>query len=92
MKVKSGYMINQLGDQYVVVAVGQRSKEFQGMIKMNGSASFLWNLLLSSIEEMELIALFQSEYDLDDEQARHDVESFLSVLRQYNILDDEHSD
>lgn len=86
MKIKSGYMLNKLGNQFVVVAVGDRSKEFQGMIKLNESASFLWKRLEEEMKQDQLVAVLQAEYELSEEVARRDVEAFLAILSQQGIL------
>lgn len=86
MKIKSGYMLNKLGNQFVVVAVGDRSKEFQGMIKLNESASFLWKQLEAGLQHDQLVASFQAEYGVDEELAKRDVEAFLATLSQQGIL------
>lgn len=86
MRIKSGYMLNKLGNQFVVVAVGDRSKEFQGMIKLNESASFLWKQLEEGVQSDQLVAALQSEYEVNEEVARRDVEAFLAVLSQQGIL------
>ncbi|MBO4125953.1 PqqD family protein [Streptococcus suis] len=86
MKIKSGYMLNKLGNQFVVVAIGDRSKEFQGMIKLNESASFLWKRLEEEMKQDQLVAALQAEYELSEEVARRDVEAFLAILSQQGIL------
>lgn len=77
MKIKSGYMLNKLGNQFVVVAIGDRGKEFQGMIKLNESASFLWKRLEEEMKQDQLVAALQAEYELSEEVARRDVDTFL---------------
>lgn len=86
MRIISGYMLNKLGNQFVVVAVGDRSKEFQGMIKLNESASFLWKQLEEGVQSDQLVATLQSEYEVSEEVAKRDVEAFLAVLSQQGIL------
>ncbi|MBJ6746526.1 PqqD family protein [Streptococcus sp. 121] len=88
MKIKSDFVLNKLGNQYVVVAVGERNQEFQGMIKLNESAQFLWRHLQEGAEEASLVLALQEEYGIDQELAQKDVGAFLALLARENLLTD----
>ncbi len=55
MKIKKGFIIRKLGAEHMVVAIGQASKEFAGMIKLNETGAFLWNALVNEATEEELM-------------------------------------
>ena len=40
MKTKSGFMRRKLGTQEVIVAVGEASKQFSGIIRLNDTGAF----------------------------------------------------
>ena len=42
MKIKDGFVLRQVAGQGVVIATGEASKEFSGMVKLNGTGSFIW--------------------------------------------------
>ena len=44
MKIKQGFVVRKVGDSHVVVPVGELSKTFHGMINLNETGAFLWNL------------------------------------------------
>ena len=41
MKIKDGFMIREVAGSYVVVPVGKRADEFNGMVHWNETGSFL---------------------------------------------------
>ena len=40
IKAKKGFLLRRLGDEYMVVAIGEASKNFNGMIRMNETGAF----------------------------------------------------
>ena len=74
MKIKEGYVIKKLGDGYVVVTVGDASKDFNGVIRFNASGAFLWDSIRDGADSREkLIRIMIEKYDdLDEETAGKD--------------------
>lgn len=54
MKVREGFVLRKVADQYVVVAIGPASRILNGMIKLNETGAFCWDYLLKGISENEL--------------------------------------
>lgn len=88
MKIKSDFILREVAGAYVVVAVGKRSVEFNGMINLNESGAFLWHYLEKGSSENELAASLLEEYDVDDNQAKKDVVSFINLLKDNNLLEE----
>ena len=42
MKINQDFTIQKVGGSYVAVAVGETSKSFHGMIRLNETGAFLW--------------------------------------------------
>ena len=80
MKIKDGYIIKKLGTGYVVVTVGEASKDFNGLIRLNETGAFLWNRILEGIDTKEKLAEAMTEaYEgLNEETAKKDLEEFLA--------------
>ena len=87
MKRKDGFIVRQIADQNVAVAVGEASHSFRGMIKLNDTGLMIWNLLEDDITENGIVAALTERYDVDDETARADVRRFLSVLTEAGVLE-----
>lgn len=87
MRTKEGFMLRQLGNQYVVVALGKASEEFHGIIRLNQTGAFLWEKLSEKdTSEEALTEAMMSAYEIDAETARKDVEEFLQALEQAELL------
>lgn len=87
MKIRNGFMLRKVGGQNVVVAVGAASRDFNGIIKLNETGAFLWELLKSERTPEELTEALLAEYDIDRETAAADVETFVERLSRAELLD-----
>ena len=88
MKIKSGFVLEKVGGAYLAVAVGSRTKDFNGLVRMNGTGAFLWGLLADKdMTSEELLSKVLSEYDVAEEQARGDIAAFEKTLRDNGILE-----
>lgn len=87
MKIAEGFILRKLGNNYVAVAVGKTRKNFNGLIQMNETGSFLWNCLQKDCTKEQLISQFLEIYDTDYQQAKRDVEQFLEKLENAQILE-----
>lgn len=88
MRINKDFTIQQVGGSYVAVAVGETSRSFHGMIRLNETAAFLWRQMsLRDCTEEELVdALLASYEGVDRATATEDVRKILSVLSEHKIL------
>lgn len=88
MKIKSGFMLRSIAGSYIVVPVGKRSADFNGMITLNETSAFLWKQLETGATEEELAAAILRNYeDVDEAQAKAAVRQFLDQLREVNCFE-----
>ncbi|MBQ8690002.1 MAG: PqqD family protein [Clostridia bacterium] len=88
MKIKDGFVIEKVGNGYLAVAVGARTKDFSGLVRMNGTGAFLWTLLSEKdMTREQLLAAVLSEYEVSEEQALSDIISFEEKLSSNGILE-----
>lgn len=82
MKIKKGFILQQLGDEHVVIAIGEAGKNFSGMMKMNDVGAYIWNKLLTETTEAEIINEMVKDFeDLDKETAESDLKDFLEQIK-----------
>ena len=65
------------------------AQKFQGLISVNEVGALLWSYLQQG--DMTIKKLTEHvcrEYDVDEERARDDVEKFVRILRERNMLID----
>lgn len=87
MKIKNGFLLRQVGEQNVVVAVGEESRNFNGIIRLNETGRFLWENLQQDIPEKELVRIMLLEYDIDSATAEADVHNFIETLKEADLLE-----
>lgn len=89
MKIKDGFVVRKIANQYMAVPVGARAKELHGMIGLNETAAFLWELLKEDRTEEELAKLLYEEYEIREEEAFQVVKRFRDLLEKEGVLTDE---
>lgn len=88
MKIKSGFVIEQVGGSYLAVATGERAASFRALIRLNDTGAFLWKLLSEGdMTKEELLSRMLEEYDVTEELAKRDITKFLEMLLKADILD-----
>lgn len=87
MQIKSGFMLREIAGQSVVVPLGARVVEFNGILTLSESGALLWRELEKNSSVEEMVELLLSEYDIDRETARNDVEEFLKSMADTSIIE-----
>jgi hypothetical protein len=82
MKIKKGFVLRVVGGESVVVPVGEMSKTFHGMINLNETGAFLWKFFSSEHTVDEAVAALCTEYEVEEDRARADVEKFANIIQQ----------
>ena len=88
MKIKSGFILRDVGGKTFVVAVGELSKTFHGMITLNETGKFIWQQLENGISKEEIVEKIITTYeDAPREAVEKDVETFISKLERDGVLE-----
>lgn len=86
MKIRNGFAKREIAGSYIVVPVGNTSNEFNGMITLNESGSFFWDCFMNDISIDEAVNMVTAEYDIDADTAKHDIEGFVKMLSDNNLI------
>ena len=87
MQINKDFTIQKVGSSYVAVPVGETSKHFHGMVRLNETGAFLWKLMAEKdCSEEELVDALLAEYDVAREIAANDVHRIVEQLRESNIF------
>lgn len=87
MKLKEGFLLRQVSDAYVVIALGDAP--IDGVITLNESGALLWRTIENGADsKTALIDALLAEYDVTREIAARDVDIFTEKLRDAGILTD----
>lgn len=86
MKIKEGFVLREIGGSPVVVAVGEATKIFNGMIQLNETGAILWKELEKGCELSNLVDALTKEFNVQKEVAEKDAKEFIDVLMEANLL------
>ena len=87
MKIKKGFVLRKVGGENIVVPVGEMSKSFHGMIKLNETGTFLWNYFLEEHSEKDAVASLCAKYEVAEDVARRDVKRFIKILFEHGFVE-----
>lgn len=87
MKIKSGFMVREIAGQWIVVPIGSRVVEFNGIMTLSESGAILWKRLSEGAEIDELVTAILSEYEIDEETARNDIMNFIEALVEKKLVE-----
>ncbi len=87
MNIKDGFMLRKIVDVWVVVPLGERVVDFNGMVKVSDSGALVWKKLAGpGATRDELLADLLAVYEVDVETVSRDLDEFLASLRQAELL------
>ena len=86
MKIKDGFMLREVASQFMVVAIGERSKEFNGIIRLNSTGKFLWENMQEDTTVEKLLDTMTKEYDIDEDTAKKDINNFIETLKGADLI------
>ena len=86
MRIKDGFVVRDIMGQCVVVATGEASETFSGMIKLNDTGKDIWEGVAAGKSEEEIAEFLISEYDVDEERAKNSVKSFVSDMKDKGFI------
>ena len=87
MKIKEGFMLKQVCEEFMVVPVGAASVDFKSVIRLNETGAFLWNLLEKGATKEDMLKDNLDEYDVSAEIASADIDTFILKLTDAGIID-----
>ena len=88
MKLNNDFLIHDTGNGEMLIPVGEETKKFHGVIKLNATGSEIVHLLDEKDLSMEeLLDYFYNEYpDANKEEIKESVTAFINKLREVNAI------
>ena len=89
MKLNSDFLIHDTGNGEMLIPVGEETKKFHGVIKLNNTGSEIVHLLEDNdLSLEELLNHFYEEYEEDQEVIKQSVVEFVDKLKEINAITD----
>jgi hypothetical protein len=89
MRIVPGFIIRQIAGETVAIPSGASAQLLSGLVALNGSALLLFQLLQTEQTTDTLVHAITDSYEIDLATARTDVEEFLDLLRENQLLIEE---
>ena len=80
------FIKRNIGNQTVIVAVGEATKTFHGMISVNKTGAFIWDLLENETTLDAVTEALVEKYDIDAATAREDAAAFIESLKEVGAV------
>ena len=88
MTIKKGFVIKEIAGQHVVVALGEASKVFNGIIKLNYSGKLIWEMIAEGKTRDQIVdAMLELYSDVDRQTVENDFDKFVATLEGANIIE-----
>ncbi len=87
MKLKQGFVLREVAGQTLVIATGEASKSFKGMIKLNESAKTIWKWLIDGEDSENVADRLMQEYGLDETTAREEAPRFIRKMEEAGFFE-----
>ena len=86
MKFKKEFMLREIVGETILIPMGDSNNHFNGIITINELGKFIWENLESSKDEEDLLHKILEEYEVEEKEAKEDLDEFLEKLRQVDII------
>ena len=86
MKFKKEFMLREIVGETILIPMGDSNNHFNGIITINELGKFIWENLESSKDEEDLLHKILEEYEVEEKEAKEDLDEFLYKLRQVDII------
>lgn len=86
MRIVPGFVVRQIAGETIAIPAGAAARELSGLLALNGSGLFLFELLREEQSPESLECALLEAYDVDPATAKADVSEFLEILRSNGVL------
>lgn len=88
MKLKQGFLLHDVDGEHMMVAAGEASRAFHGLVRNNDTADFIFRQLLEDTTEQRIVDAMAQRYDAPRERIEADVRAVLQQAREAGFLDE----
>ncbi len=85
-RIKDGFTVRTIGEQYMAVPTGKMTSEIHGMIALSESGALLWDILKDGATIYELADALTENYEVDREVAIEDSKKFIEGLKKQGAI------
>ena len=88
MRIKKGFELRDVCGEHIIVAYGIENIDFNKVISLNESATYLWkNVVDKDFDVKTMASLLQQEYEVDAETAKRDAQALLDEWTKVGLTE-----
>ena len=88
MRIKKGFELREVCGENIIVAYGIENIDFNKVISLNESATFLWKQIADKEFDADTMAfLLCQEYEVDEETAKRDAQALLDEWIKVGLIE-----
>lgn len=88
MKLKDGIVTNSIDGESFAIATGKAAESFNGLVKNNPTAAFVFELLKTEQSEDSIVNAMLEKYEVDEKTVRADIRELLALLKSKGLIED----
>ena len=70
-----------------MIAVGEASEKFHGMINLNDTGKCIWQGIQEGMSEQEIVKKITDQYEVDPERAENDVKQMIQKMYEVGVIE-----
>lgn len=86
MKRSNKFVLKVAGGKFLLVPIGRKIKNPNGLIILNDVARYIWEILSVEISIDEIAIAVSEEFDIDLDSAKNDAQHFLREIDALGML------
>ena len=86
MRLKDDFILHNTGEDFVIIATGEATKNFNGIIKLNNMGGEIVGLLTTDISEEKIVKAIVEKYEVDYDTAKEDIKNILDSLKKAGVI------
>ena len=87
MKINENFVLREVAGSWVVIPIGEKSVDFNGMMNLNETGVLLWRELEKGADKEALVAAITGEYEVSAAEAAEDIDEFIKVLEKAGCIE-----
>jgi hypothetical protein len=87
MKRKEDFLLQNVGGQDLLIPLGSKVLDMNGMVVLNPTGRYIWELLAEDRSLEDLVTAVVDWFEVGTEQAGTDVRSFVEDLARQGLID-----
>ena len=87
MKIKDGFVLRNVVDEYIVMPTGENIAKFDGAVVLNEVSAFVFEQLKRPVSKEDVLAALLNEFEVDEATAKADLDVLLEQFVQMGLLD-----